>query len=122
LMLLLPQLFDSFVLTALLIYGMLAMSLGLVWGFGGILCFGQAAFFGLGAYAYAISAINIGESTVPMLIAILVPALFASVLGPMMFYGRLGDVYLGGITLVEIGRASCRGSGSPVVAGRSVTK
>src|SRR5690606_5146400 len=100
LMLLLPQLFDSFVLTALLIYGMLAMSLGLVWGFGGILCFGQAAFFGLGAYAYAISAINIGESTVPMLIAILVPALFAAVLGAMMFYGRLGDVYLGVITLV----------------------
>jgi ABC-type branched-subunit amino acid transport system permease subunit len=42
---------------------MLALSLGLVWGFGGILCFGQSAFFGLGAYTYAIAAINIGDST-----------------------------------------------------------
>lgn len=100
LMVFLPVVLNTFVLTPLLIYGMLGMSLGLIWGFGGILCFGQAAFFGLGAYAYAISAINIGESTIPMLIAILVPAIFAAVLGAMMFYGRLGDVYLGVITLV----------------------
>ena len=86
--------------TVLVIYGMLALSLGLVWGFGGILCFGQAAFFGLGAYAYAIGAVNAGESTLPMLAAVLVPGAFAAVLGAMMFYGRLGDVYLGIITLV----------------------
>ena len=86
--------------TVLVIYGMLALSLGLVWGFGGILCFGQAAFFGLGAYAYAIGAVNVGESTLPMLAAVLVPGAFAAVLGAMMFYGRLGDVYLGIITLV----------------------
>ena len=86
--------------TVLVIYGMLALSLGLVWGFGGILCFGQAAFFGLGAYAYAIGAVNAGESTLPMLAAVLVPGAFAAVFGAMMFYGRLGDVYLGIITLV----------------------
>jgi branched-chain amino acid transport system permease protein len=82
------------------IYGMLGLSLGLIWGFGGILCFGQAAFFGLGAYTYAITAINIGESTLPMILAVLVPAVFAALLGAMMFYGRLTDVYLGVITLV----------------------
>ena len=86
--------------TVLVIYGMLALSLGLVWGFGGILCFGQAAFFGLGAYAYAIGAVNTGESTLPMIAAVLVPGAFAAVLGAMMFYGRLGDVYLAIITLV----------------------
>ena len=86
--------------TVLAIYGMLGLSLGLVWGFGGILCFGQAAFFGLGAYAYAIGAINMGESTLPMLVAVLVPGAFAALLGAMMFYGRLGDVYLAIITLV----------------------
>ncbi|USG62527.1 hypothetical protein NBZ79_06010 [Sneathiella marina] len=99
-MLLLPMVISTFTLTLLLIYGMLGMSLGLIWGFGGILCFGQAAFFGLGAYAYAVSAINFGESTLPMLIAVLLPAIFALILGAMMFYGRLGDVYLGIITLV----------------------
>lgn len=100
LMLVAPFVLNYYTLTLLVIYGMLALSLGLVWGFGGILCFGQAAFYGLGAYAYAISAANIGESTLPMLIAIAVPFVFAGALGAMMFYGRLTDVYLGVITLV----------------------
>jgi branched-chain amino acid transport system permease protein len=95
-----PLLIGTYMLTVLVIYGMLALSLGLIWGFGGILCFGQAAFFGLGAYTYAIAAINTGESTLPMLLAVAVPAGFAALLGAMMFYGRLGDVYLGVITLV----------------------
>lgn len=100
LILIAPQLISTYTLTVLVIYGMLALSLGLIWGFGGILCFGQAAYFGLGAYTYAIAAINFGESTIPMLLAVLVPAVFAAVLGAMMFYGRLTDVYLGVITLV----------------------
>lgn len=97
---LMPLLIGTYTLTVLVIYGMLGLSLGLIWGFGGILCFGQAAFFGLGAYTYAIAAVNIGESTVPMILAILVPAAFAAILGAVMFYGRLTDVYLGVITLV----------------------
>ena len=95
-----PLAFSAHTLTLLLIYAMLALSLGLVWGFGGILCFGQAAFYGLGAYAYAVAAVNIGESTVPLLLALLLPALLAAVLGAMMFYGRISDVYMGVITLV----------------------
>ncbi|MGE3305410.1 MAG: branched-chain amino acid ABC transporter permease [Rhizobiaceae bacterium] len=95
-----PALIESYTLTVLVIYGILALSLGLIWGFGGILCFGQAAFFGLGAYAYAIAAINTGESTVPFLLGIAVPCVAAAALGAMMFYGRLSDVYLGVITLV----------------------
>ncbi|MDF2371303.1 MAG: branched-chain amino acid ABC transporter permease [Rhizobiaceae bacterium] len=97
---LMPLLISTYTLTVLVIYGMLALSLGLIWGFGGILCFGQAAFFGLGAYTYAIAAINVGESTLPMILAVIVPALFAALLGAMMFCGRLTDVYLGVITLV----------------------
>lgn len=100
LILVLPVLIDVDALTLLIIYAMLAASLGLIWGFGGILCFGQAAFFGLGAYTYVIAAINIGESTVPLLLAVLLPAGFAALFGGMMFYGRLTDVYLGVMTLV----------------------
>lgn len=95
-----PALFDTYSLTVFVIYGLLALSLGLVWGFGGILCFGQAAFFGLGAYVYAVAAINIGESTGPLLLGIAVPFAFSFALGAMMFYGRLSDVYLGVVTLV----------------------
>ncbi len=97
---LLPMVENTYTLTILIIYGMLGLSLGLIWGFGGILCFGQGAFFGLGAYTYAIAAINFGESTVPMLLAVIIPAIFAAILGAMMFYGRLTEVYLGVITLV----------------------
>ena len=96
----LPLMVSTYTLTILIIYGMLGLSLGLIWGFGGIICFGQAAYFGLGAYTYAIAAINFGESTIPMLLAVIVPAIFAALLGLMMFYGRLTDVYLGVITLV----------------------
>ena len=86
-------------LTVYMIMAILALSLALIWGYGGILCFGQSAFFGLGAYTYAIAMFNIGESTVPLLLAIVLPAVFAALLGYFMFYGRISDVYLGVITL-----------------------
>jgi branched-chain amino acid transport system permease protein len=86
-------------LTVYMIMAILALSLALVWGYGGILCFGQSAFFGLGAYTYAIAMFNIGESTVPFLLAIALPAAFAALLGYFIFYGRISDVYLGVITL-----------------------
>ena len=87
-------------LTVFAAMAMLALSMALVWGFGGILSFGQSAFFGLGGYAYAIAVLNLGDSTVPVLLGIVVPVVFAVALGYFMFYGRLGDIYLGVITLV----------------------
>ena len=86
-------------LTVYMIMAILALSLALIWGYGGILCFGQSAFFGLGAYTYAIAMFNIGESTIPFLLAIILPAAFAALLGYFMFYGRISDVYLSVITL-----------------------
>jgi ABC-type branched-subunit amino acid transport system permease subunit len=97
-----PQLFELDTVlnvTVYMIMAVLALSLALIWGFGGILCFGQSAFFGLGAYTYAIAMINFGESTAPLLLSILVPAAFAALLGYFIFYGRISDVYLGVITL-----------------------
>ena len=99
----LPQVGSLFLLlkvTLFVIMAVLALSLGLIWGFGGILCFGQAAFFGLGAYAYAVTAFNVTDTSVAVLAAIAVPALFAAALGYVMFYGRLSDVYVGVVTLV----------------------
>ncbi|MBX5453565.1 MAG: branched-chain amino acid ABC transporter permease [Acidobacteriia bacterium] len=77
----------------------LALSLGLIWGVGGILSFGQTAFFGLGGYAYAVAAINFNDSLYAVPIALLVPTLAAAALGYFMFYGRISDVYVGAITL-----------------------
>ncbi len=97
-----PQIFELFTiinLTTALALALLALSLGLVWGYGGILCFGQVGFFGLGAYAYTIAAINFGDTTGAVFVAILVGAAAAAVLGYFMIYGRVSDVYLAVITL-----------------------
>lgn len=98
----LPVMVDEYTLLQVTIYAVmsiLSLSLGFIWGYGGILCFGQAAFFGLGSYTYAISVINMVDSTIPLLLSIVVPALFAALLGYVIFYGRLSDVYMGVITL-----------------------
>ena len=96
----LPLVSETNTPTLLAVWALFALSLALMWGFAGILSFGHAAYFGLGAYTYAIASFNIGESTVPMLLALIVPALVAAIIGAMMFYGRISDVYLGVMTLV----------------------
>jgi branched-chain amino acid transport system permease protein len=95
-----PVFGDTHTPTMLLIWALFALSLGLMWGYAGLLSFGHTAYFGLGAYVYAVAVINIGESTAPLLLAILVPAVVAAIIGAMMFYGRISDVYMGVITLV----------------------
>ncbi|CCD95310.1 putative Branched-chain amino acid ABC transporter (permease protein) [Bradyrhizobium sp. ORS 375] len=93
------ELFGLMQLTLFAAMSVLALSLAFIWGYGGILSFGQTAFFGLGGYAYAIAAVNFQDSTPAILLAIAVPALFAAILGYFIFFGRISDVYLGVITL-----------------------
>ncbi len=98
----LPQVMELFALINATVYvsmALLALSLALIWGYGGILCFGQTAFFGLGGYTYAIAAINFGDSTWAVPIALAIPTIAAIGLGALMFYGRISDVYMGVITL-----------------------
>lgn len=97
-----PWLVETFTLIGLnvfIILSILALSMSLVWGIGGILSFGQSVFFGLGAYAYAVTIGNFGDSTAAIAVAIAMPAVFAVVLGYFLFYGRISDVYLAVITL-----------------------
>jgi ABC-type branched-subunit amino acid transport system permease subunit len=97
-----PSLLSQFNLLQLSSFAAMALAtlgLALAWGYVGILSFGHAAFFGLGAYAYAIAAINFGDSTLAILLAILLPAAFSVLLGHFLFFGRVGDVYLAVITL-----------------------
>lgn len=98
----LPQALQLFALINATVFtsmAVLALSLALIWGFGGILCFGQAAFFGLGGYAYAVAALNLPDTTFAVPLALAVPTLAAAALGYMMFFGRISDVYMGAITL-----------------------
>jgi ABC-type branched-subunit amino acid transport system permease subunit len=91
--------FNLLQLSSFAAMGLATLGLALAWGYVGILSFGHAAFFGLGAYAYAIAAINLGDSTLAIPLAILLPAAFALLLGHFLFFGRVGDVYLAVITL-----------------------
>lgn len=93
------ELYTLLSLTVYLVMGLLSLSLAFIWGYGGILCFGQAAFFGIGAYTYAVCAINWGDSTWAVVMAVLLPTLFSLLLGYVIFYGGVSDVYLGAITL-----------------------
>jgi ABC-type branched-subunit amino acid transport system permease subunit len=85
------------VLAVYMIYGLLAMSLGLIWGYAGIMSFGQTAFFGIGAYAYGAIGLNLINTTHQTHAALLgglgAAALLAALVGYFMFYGRISDVY-----------------------------
>lgn len=97
-----PWILDLFVLLQLTTFAALAMAtlgLAFAWGAAGILSFGHAAFFGLGAYAYAIATVSLGDSTFGVLLGVLVPTIFSVLLGYFLFFGRVGDVYLGVLTL-----------------------
>lgn len=94
------DLFTIMQITQYVVLSVFALSLGYIWGFGGILSFGQAAFFGLGAYTFAVASINMGDTTIPLILSFLLPAAFGAALGYFMFYGKLSDVYLGVVTMV----------------------
>jgi branched-chain amino acid transport system permease protein len=99
---LLPD-FRIHLLSGWLVYGILALSLAFVWGQAGIFSFGQPAFFGVGGYIYGIIAITYadttGETVTALIGATFAGACLAALLGYFMFYGRVGDVYVGIITL-----------------------
>jgi urea transport system permease protein len=86
-------------------YGIFAMSLGFVWGQAGLLCFGQAIFFGIGAYTMAVITKGmlpgLPTNTVTGLIAAaLGPALVAYASGLLLFRGRgLSGAYFAIVTL-----------------------
>ena len=87
-------------LSIIFVLGLLALSMSFLWGYVGILSFGQTIFFGLGGYSYAILALNAGATLWPFVAAICLPVIFAAVLGYFVIYGRINDIYLSVITLV----------------------
>ncbi len=89
-------------LAKFLTYGILALSLDLLWGYAGILSFAHAVFFGLGAYSLALTLKYLGQlpgaTYLGFLLAIAVPSLLALVTGYIMFSRRVGGVYFAIVT------------------------
>jgi branched-chain amino acid transport system permease protein len=84
--------------TQVLVFGVIAISLDLIVGYGGMVSFGHAAFFGVGAYAAGILGfygIHSGFAAIPAAMAL--SALFAFVIGGISL--RTSGVYFIMITL-----------------------
>jgi branched-chain amino acid transport system permease protein len=97
----LPLVGDAYLLkvaTEILIFGLFAFSLQLLIGVGGLVSFGHAAFFGLGAYGAALGVKWMGapmEAALPL--GLLLAALGAALIGA--FVVRLSGIYLAMMTL-----------------------
>lgn len=88
-----------------LVLALLGLSLSLVWGYSGVLSFGQVAFFGIGGYTFGVVSINFATPqgiTGAVIVGILAGAIGAALLGYFMFYGGVRDVYVTIITLVTV--------------------
>ena len=121
---------DAFLLNQLAtygVYGMLALSISLCWGFGGILNLGQGIGFGLGAYGMAMTMqmqsqnadtnpippfmLNNGLDALPgvwapfastgwgIFLALFVPTLFYIIFGGLMFKARVSGPFFAIMTI-----------------------
>jgi urea transport system permease protein len=102
----LPTFVNAFAVTNLtyfLVWVFMALGLSLIWGYAGILSFGQTAFFGLAGYTYGVISINLGDAGLwtwfALLMSLVLPAVLAVVIGYFMFYGGVRDVFVGIVTL-----------------------
>lgn len=85
-----------------LIFGLFALSLDYLWGKAGVLSFGHAVFFGLGAYGTAVFASMAGGSNAAltgMAGAILLTVAIALLIGYFLIFGGVRGAYLTIVTL-----------------------
>ena len=70
-------------MTRIVIFAIFALSLNLLWGYGGLISLGHATFFGVGAYLSTIVIVRmgIGSFWVPAIIAVLLAGVLAAVYG-----------------------------------------
>ncbi len=109
-----------------MIYAVLAVTVDLLWGFAGILTFGQAAFFGVGAYATAMLLSAQGGAphwmAAAVALAVLAPLLLGLAVGWLSFYHRSTPLYASVISLVVpivVTQASIPGLSGPAPAAAS---
>jgi branched-chain amino acid transport system permease protein len=86
------------ILTDLLIFGLFALSLDLIMGYTGMVSFGHAAYFGLGAYGSALVLIHFGQ---PIPVALLAGAVLAGLVAAPVgwFSTRATGIYFAMLTL-----------------------
>jgi branched-chain amino acid transport system permease protein len=103
-----PVLLDEYsvnILVRSFLYGCIAVTVDILWGFTGILTFGQAAFFGIGAYALGL-AVTTYDFSAPVVIGAfivgpLVAAAVAAIVAWLAFAPKVSPLYISVVTLVQ---------------------
>lgn len=95
---------DEFTLSLMTSYvalALMAIGLDLIWGYTGILSFGQAGFFGLGAYGFALCGTHWHSAgfAVTIAIGLIAAVALAAFLGWFVFFSRVGVFFIAVITL-----------------------
>ncbi|MDA4848691.1 branched-chain amino acid ABC transporter permease [Hoeflea poritis] len=124
-LLILPAFVQGYTLTSyrdVLLFALFALSLDLFWGKTGILSFGHATFFGLGAYGMAIMSIHFSidpaiVSLVGLLAGVGMAALVALIVGYFILYGGVRGAYFTIVTLALTLIANHVAVGWPSVTG-----
>lgn len=82
----------------------MALGLSLLWGYGGVLSFGQVAFFGIAGYTYGIVAGNLQDvawgTPAAAAASLLAAGISAAAFGYFVFYGRVAAWIVPILTLV----------------------
>ncbi|MHB8277003.1 MAG: branched-chain amino acid ABC transporter permease [Candidatus Humimicrobiaceae bacterium] len=95
--------FQTELLSKFMVFGLVALSYDLIWGFAGITNFGHAVFFGSGAYAFGLVSKNInipGVTYLAILAAIIVPMLIGIFLSIFLHHGKVAGAFFAIVTLV----------------------
>ena len=102
-----PSVLPDFLVNNLIrgfLYAAVALTVDILWGYTGILTFGQSAFFGIGAYAAGLIFTHMGFSTEHAVLAlaagILVSVAVAALVGWLAFYHGASPLYASVVTLV----------------------
>ncbi|MGQ9364902.1 branched-chain amino acid ABC transporter ATP-binding protein/permease [Azospirillum sp. ST 5-10] len=102
-----PFVLDTYTVNILirsLLYATVALTVDLLWGYAGILTFGQSAFFGIGAYALGLASTHLGFDGGTMLAAlaggVAVAAAVAALTGWLAFGYGVSPLYISVVTLV----------------------
>ncbi|WLA37201.1 branched-chain amino acid ABC transporter permease [Bradyrhizobium elkanii] len=85
-----------------LIWIFMALGLCLMWGYGGMLSFGQTFFFGIAGYGYGVLAINMGGGTATiaaLVLSVVFAMIAAGILGYFMIWGGISGIFFGIVTL-----------------------
>jgi branched-chain amino acid transport system permease protein len=86
------------------LYAAVALTVDVLWGYTGILTFGQSAFFGIGAYAAGLifthAGFSPGYAALALIAGIAVAVAFAATVGWLAFYHGASPLYGSVVTLV----------------------